>query len=308
MKRFLFILPLVLLVPVIASAQPDPKFKTGAKPSPKAKIAATPVFRAPLVSSATPKEFAVVPPKLSYWLNDITGICVTSQEAFSKSSWSLQCGLPQLFIPDQEVGRWAKKYGHWNGAMLTDVMDDMARDGFNVDGVNWRDGPYKRVNYEDPEALKASIYVGPVNIAIGASSLPRGAGNGNGWYAFAGRRNQNTDHCVALTGYGTAKFCFESLNKPLPAGVRPDKPDCYLLFTWGTIGVVDQDWLNATCTEAYVRNPTTPGQEPTPPPPPVPPVPPPGPTQPWVWLIIGFLVGAFVAAVAVFLEGVWRGK
>lgn len=270
MKRLIFGL-VALLTLGVAVAQPPQQFLRGAKPSPPQKILAAPPH---LVAEAPPPQFAIVPKKLSVWLNNVTGDCVTAEEAFGKAVWSVYCGRDETFIPDAEVGRWAKKHGFWNGAALTDVMDVMQRDGLVVDGQEYKDGPYHRVDYSDNISIQSAIATGPVKIAIDANALPSGAGNHSGWYKFAGGRHPNTDHCVGLAGYGPAAFCFQSLGVPLPAGVDPAKPNCYLLFTWGTIGVVDHDWLQGTCTEAWVRNPTTPGQDPLPPPlPPPPPVP-----------------------------------
>src|SRR5436309_8040282 len=115
------------------------RFKRGAKPSPPHKLLSTPPYYPPL--AAPPTQFAMIPTKLSMWDNDRDGDCVTAQEACSKGAWSVFCGLPDLFIPDAEVIRWASKYGFLNGATLTEVMDEMAKDGFTVNGVNYKDGP-----------------------------------------------------------------------------------------------------------------------------------------------------------------------
>ncbi len=253
-----------------APAQPVPappakKFARGAKPSPRYKLqAATPFV--PL--KAAPAQFAIVPPKLSYWYNDRYGICVTSQEAVCKAAWSIQCGLAELFVPDEEVLRWATKYGFRDGADLAEVMDRMQKDGFTVAGQNYKDGPYFGVDYSNEAVLQAAIASGPVNIAIDADALPSGAGNDQGWWALGNRRFPNTDHCVALLGYGPAEYLFKQLGVALPAALAGKSG--YLLFTWSTIGFVDHSWLMNTCVEAWVRKPTTPGQ--------IPPDPGPGPT------------------------------
>lgn len=256
-------------------------FPRGAKPTPRHRLlAAVPhlVIVAPPPQLGTP-----LPKQLSFWLNNQYGDCVAAQEAFAKAAWSVMCGLPELFVPDAEVGRWASKYGFLNGAMLPDVMDQMARDGFTVVGVNYKDGTYNGVDYSNETVLQSALVVGPLNIAIDADALPSGAGNNMGWFKVGGRPGQypNTDHCVALpSDYGTAKFLYESvLGLPVPPGLDPTATG-YLLFTWNTIGFVDHAWLMSTCTEAWVRNPTTPGQSPPPVPPPVPPVPPSPPVPP----------------------------
>lgn len=246
----------------------DKKFPRGAKPTPRFKLQAATPFKP---ARAAPAQFAIVPSKLSYWYNDTYGICVTSQEAFSKAMWSVQCGLPELFVPDAEVLRWASKYGFRDGANLDEVMTQMQRDGFNVGGTNFKDGPYFGVDYSNESILQSAIATGPVNIAIDADALPSGAGNQSGWFSLGSRGFPNTDHCVALCGYGPSEYLFKQLDVTLPSAIAGKSG--YLLFTWNTVGFVDHKWLLNTCAEAWVRTPTTPGQSPIDPPPPPPPDP-----------------------------------
>ncbi len=262
-------------------------FMTGLLPTPRHILASAKPFE-PLMTFMGPTEFAVVPKKLSVWGNNKYGVCVTSQEAFSKAAYSVQCGLPQTFVTEQMVIDWARKYGWLNGAYLTQVMDKMAQIGIQDEaGKTWMDGPYKAVDYSNEAVLQAAILQGPVNVGLASSALPSTAGRANGWFATSGGRHPNEDHCVALCGFGSAAFLYGKLGVTLPAAVSPNTPG-YLLFTWGTIGFVTHDWIMGCFAEAWVRNPTTPGQfpnpEPTPeptPPTPVPPTPPgPSPTPP----------------------------
>jgi hypothetical protein len=236
-------------------------FPRGAVKSPRYVLQAAPTHR---VSQAAPTQFAIVPKQLSMWYNGTYGDCVTAQEAFAKAAWSIQCGLPELFVPDAEVKRWASKYGFLNGANLTDVMDQMAKDGFNVGGVNYKDGKYSGVDYSNESVLQNAIFTGPVNIAIDANALPSGAGNNMGWYSLGGGNFPNTDHCVALCGYGPAEYLYQQLGLACPSALAGKKG--YLLFTWNTIGFVSHEWIMGTVVEAWVRNPTTPGQTPPAPP------------------------------------------
>lgn len=268
-----------VLPPVAPGPQPAVQFQRGAKPTPPHKLAAAPRFTAK--RDLAPPQLAMVPAKLSVWGNDRYGVCVTSEEAYAKGAWSVYCGLPNTFIPEAEVIRWAKAHGVLNGATLEEVLYAMQRDPLRADdGKNYLDGRPELIDYSDEGLLRQALATGPVKIAIDANALPRGAGNMQGWFAVGGRPMQfpNTDHAVGLSGYGPAKFLFEQIKAPLPAALPPDKQG-YLLFTWGTIGFVDQAWIMSTTVEAWVRNPTTPGQAPTPVPPPVPPVPP-GPNPP----------------------------
>lgn len=247
-----------------------PTFARGAKPTPRHKLLAAVPFRA-LV--APPPQFAVVPKKLSYWDNERDGVCVSSEEAFAKAVWSVYCGLPEVFASEQEVRDFAARHGWLDGADLAEVMDAMIAEGMVIGGQTYKDGAYNGVDYSNEATLQGALCVGPVKIAIDANALPPGAGNDQGWYAASGGRYPNTDHCVGLCGYGPAEFLYSQLGVPMPPALAGKSG--YLLFTWSTIGFVTHAWLMGTCTEAWVRSPTTPGQSPAPPP-----VPPPGPTPP----------------------------
>lgn len=250
------------------------KFPRGAKPSPRHKLLAA----VPHQTKATAiTQVAYVPTKLSYWLNNQYGDCVSAEEAFNKD-------VSGVFIQDATVQAFASAGGFLDGAMLTDVMDAMAKTGFSQDGKLYGDGPYTSVDYSNEANLQSALAIAPVKIGIDANALPSGAGNGNGWHAFGGTPQQftNEDHCVALCGYGTAAWLFQQLGVALPSGVDGTKV-CYLLFTWSSIGVVDHDWIMSTVGEAWLRNPSSltngmalpnPGPVPVPPTPPTPPVPP----------------------------------
>lgn len=236
-------------------------FMRGARPSPRHRLVSA---RQHHVASAPPPQFAVVPKQLSMWYNDTYGDCVTAQEAFSKAWYSVFCGLPELFIPDAEVLRWSTKYGFRDGADLSSVMDQMQKDGFTVGGVNYKDGAPSSVDYSNELVLQSANSTGAINIAIDANALPSSAGNQQGWYSVQKGNFGNTDHCVAISGYGRADFLFDALKVSLPSALSPSTPG-YLLYTWSTIGFVTHDWVMSTCAEAWLRTPTTPGEVPVPP-------------------------------------------
>lgn len=261
------------LAPVVPAQAGFPR---GAKPSPRHKVLAAPRFAA---QAAAPAQFAVVPKQLSMWGNDQDGDCVSAESAFALAWFSTYATGTEVFVSTAEVQRWARKYGFLNGAMLTDVMDVQQKDGFNVNGVNYRQGPYFSVDFSNEATLQAAISTGAVSIAIDANALPSGAGNKSGWYAFGSGRYPNTDHCVGLFCYGPAQWVYQQYGIPLPSTVSPTKM-VYGIFTWNTIGVVDHQWLTSTCVEAWYRNPTIAGMAPQPPTPPVPPVPPVPPIPP----------------------------
>lgn len=234
------------------------QFLRGARPSPPHKLLAA----QPFLAVSYPAQFAIVPAKLDIWGNSTYGDCVSAEEAFAKA-----CHTPEIFIPADTVIAWARQNGYLNGADLKEVCDSMLKSGFQVGSQLYNDGPALAVDYSNIDTLRAAIAQGNVKIAIDANTLPSGAGNQQGWYAFGGAKGRGSDHCTGLSGYGTAAYCFQQLGVPLPSGVDGTKADCFLHFTWSTIGVVDFAWLQNTCTEAWVRNPTTVGVPPLPAPP-----------------------------------------
>lgn len=249
-------------------------FPRGAKPSPRYKLCAAPSFRA---AFAPPPQVAWVPKKLSYFGNDRMGDCVSAEEGFAKYCYGLdgqgggkENGL--YSIDDNTVISWAQRHGYANGADLSSVLQSMSQSGFQVGSQLYNDGPYHTVDYATESVLQAALAQGPVKIAIGAGALPSGAGSKQGWYALGGH-DGNTDHCVALAGFGPAGYLYDQLQVSLPSALTASQPG-YLLFTWSTIGFVDHAWIMGTCVEAWIRNPTTVGQPPlTPPVPPTPPAP-----------------------------------
>lgn len=221
-------------------------------------------------------ELCIIPPKMTVEGNSTFGDCVTAEEAAAKAAYSILCGLAELYVPDDVTVAWARKYGFLDGADLTEVMDQMAKDGLTVGGVNYKDGPYEAVNYSSEANIQSACAQGPVKIGIDADALSPDAGNGNGWFSMGGSpaSYRTEDHCVAIFGYCKAATLYGALGRAVPAEINPDKVG-YILYTWGTVGFVDHDWIMSTCGEAWVRTPTTVGQSPVPTPaPPVPPVPP----------------------------------
>jgi hypothetical protein len=238
-------------------------FLTGASASPRhALLGAIPYI--PLF--APPAQVAYVPKKRSMFGNDSYGDCVTAEEAFAKS-----CDSPEHDIDDQVVISWARQHGLLHGADLSNVLELMARKGFQQGEQLYNDGPASGVDFSNEVILQSAIAQGPVKIAIAASALPGGAGSRDGWYQL-GSRNRNTDHAVALCGYGPAGWLYQQLGVQLPSALQPSLPG-YLLYTWSTIGFVDHAWIMGTTDEAWVRSPTTIGVPPLPLPP-LPPQPP----------------------------------
>lgn len=242
-------------------------FPRGARRSPPHRLQMQEPHR---IVRATPDQFAGLATTLNMEGNDQYGDCVTAEEAEAKSAWSQgYCGLPELIVPASVAIAWAKEYGYLNGADLTSVLDTMQQKGMVINGTTYFDGPNSGVDYTNQATLNNAIYTGPVKIAIAADCLPSGAGNATGWYSLTRINNNNTDHCVGLRAFGRADFCYDAMKVSLPSAV-PAATLGFVLYTWATYGFVTFDWIQGTCAEAHVRNPTTPGQTPAPTPNPTP--------------------------------------
>jgi hypothetical protein len=211
-----------------------------------------------------PTSFGAVPLQLSMWLNDTDGDCVTAEEAFAKAAWFAYIGGPELFVPDSEVQAWASAGGFLNGAVLSDVLEAMAKSGFTVSGTNYTDGPAESVDYTNWATLTSAISAGPVKIGVDADDIEPAVNTTNGasgWFGTGWTDSNNQDHCVSLCGYGTVAECYGFLNIPVPSSAQGNASDeAVLLYTWKSIGVVLFPSMVAVTSEAWLRTPTTPQQ------------------------------------------------
>ena len=250
---------------------------TGAKPTPRHKLAAA----MPHIASSAPAQYLVLPAKLSMWLNDKDGICVTAGEAAAKATTG-------VFITDETVFAWASAHGDLNGADIETVLTQFQTGGFEQGGNRYNDGPHTSVDWTVPATLQSALAQGPVKIGVAAAQLQDvpGIGEKNGWFATGFKPDQNLDHDTELFGYGPIEWLAQCLGVPVPAGMIGLGMG-YALFTWGTVGVIDAPSLQAIVGEAWLRNPTTvivgsapPPADPVtvfPAPAPTPPAPPPDP-------------------------------
>jgi hypothetical protein len=225
-------------------------FPRGAIPSPRHRLAGA---RPHVLSAQTPPNILYLPKTLSMWLNDVDGDCVTAEEAFAKA-----CSIPEILISDATVGAWATSHGVLNGAELTDVLDWMESGGFVQSSEIYNSGPPVSVDWTNSEILQNAISLGPVKIGVAADQLQNVVPDPptNGWIATGFTQDSNEDHCVSLCGFGTFGWISEKLGTILPAGINPSTPG-YALFTWSSIGIIDEPSMLAITSEAWLRNPTT---------------------------------------------------
>lgn len=281
---------------------------TGAIASPRHVLAAAAPHR---ILGATPAQWCRIPKTLSYWKNDVDGDCVTAEEAFNKA-------CSGILISDSVVLAWAGAHNALNGAVISEVLDWMARQGFSQDGNLYDDGSKASVDYTNDAQLQNAIYQGPVKIGVAAAQLQQSVSQSNGWFGLNFSRDANLDHCVALSGYGSMGWLAQQLGVTVPAGVDGNAPG-YHLFTWNTIGVIDVPSMRAITGEAWSRTPPTiidgtgtptpdvvvtpPGPDPGPTPTPTPtPTPVPGIT---LQQVLAAIDGAFAVAEKAFKKTVW---
>jgi hypothetical protein len=225
--------------------------KRGARPSPQSVVAATPKHAPKL---GAPPNAITIPARLSMWGNDVHGDCVTAEEAFAKA-----CHNPEIFVPDEVVIGWASAHGALEGAVISDVLHKMQDDGFRTDGNQYDDGPYATVDWRSASILHSAIAIGPVKLGIAADQIEnawRSTSGRSGWFATGFHADSNEDHCVALCGYGSISWLAQQLHVPVPSGIDGTKP-AYALYTWNSIGIIDEPSMVAITHEAWLRNPTT---------------------------------------------------
>lgn len=220
----------------------------GAIPSPRHKLAsAVPHTHV----GTTPPHILHVPHKLSFWGNNTYGDCVTAEEAFAKATHS-----PEIFISEQEAIQWATQHNFLNGAVIIDVLETMTKHGFKQTHRVYDDGPARSVNWTDASLLRNAISHGPVKIGVAADQLDTVYTGKSGWFATGFHQDSAEDHCVSLCGYGTLDWLAKELKASMPAGMNGSQPG-YAMFTWDTIGIIDEPSLLAITHEAWLRRPTT---------------------------------------------------
>jgi hypothetical protein len=232
----------------------------GALPSPRSVLAAA-APHVPDASVMVPASFLMWPAQMSSWNNYVYGDCVSAEEAFAKAT-----AAPQTFIPEATVVAWASAHGYLNGAHLNDVLSTMQTNGFPFNRRTYNDGPHYSVDWTNAAVLQSAIYShGPVKIGVGADdfqSNPHGlvTPGTSGWAMCEYPKNLSEDHCVSLCGFGTlaelvALFKQHGVTVNVPAGMPTGL--CYAMFTWNSIGIIDQQSMLNMTYEAWMRNPVT---------------------------------------------------
>ena len=222
----------------------------GAIPTPRHLLSAA--FPHAIVG-VTPPQFLWKPNQLSMWGNATFGDCVTAEEAFAKA-----CNSPEIFLPDRKIITWARNNGVLNGAGIWEVLNLMKTKGIDHDYVRYMDGAFLAVNWQNSPLLRNAIAQGPVKIGVQADELINvtNIGVSNGWIATGLMGGNPEDHCTSLCGYGSFEWLAAQLGVAVPADIDGATAG-YAMFTWSTIGIIDEPSLAAICGEAWLRSPTT---------------------------------------------------
>jgi hypothetical protein len=225
---------------------------SGEFPTPNHELAAAQPYKA---GGGAPESFISWPIRIGSWGNEWVSNSSWAEEAFAKA-----CAEPKVLIPTDVVLSTSRDCGSSNFAAF------MQTHGFQMDGKAYLDGPFNSVNWTDAAALSGAIAnVGPVKIGVASANLgsgPQGqvTPGTSGWAIHGLPTGQPENHCASLCGYGplaTLVDLFErhGVNVNLPSGMPTGL--CYAMFTWDSIGIVDQQSLINITGEAWIRNPTT---------------------------------------------------
>ena len=218
----------------------------GATPSPRHELAAASPH---VIEGVAPAQFLRLPSKLSMWLNDVDGDCVTAEEAFK-----VACMNPEVFITDSTVQAWASARGVLNGAVISGVLYMMHKWGFEQGGVNYGDGDKHGIDWTNAPLLQNAIWKSPVKFGVAGDQLEYAVPSppSNGWLATGFQQDTNEDHCVSLSGYGPISWLASQLGTQIDSNAPG-----YALFTWSSVGIIDVPSMLAITGEAWIRSPGT---------------------------------------------------
>jgi hypothetical protein len=243
----------------LAASEPY-RFELGAEifvpsgdfPTPNHELAAARPYRAGRI---VPESFIVWPIGIGWLGNEKANNSSWAEEAFAKA-----CAEPKVLIPTDVVLLTSRECGSSNFSAF------MQTHGFQMDGKAYLDGQFNSVDWTNVATLNGAIAnVGPVKIGIASANLtrdPRGqiAPVKSGWAIYGLPGGETEDLWASLFGYGPLGALVgllegRGVNVTLPSGMPSGL--CYAMFTWGSIGIVDQQSVLNITGEAWVRNPTT---------------------------------------------------
>jgi hypothetical protein len=185
--------------------------------------------------------------------NDRWGTCVTAEEGNYKKIIAPATGGKELDIPGDNIVAWARQEGGMRGMFIPDAMTRMQTRGIkDASGKPHTIGKHGAIDWENPLEVKLAIhYCKALKIGVAHSQVPQA--HRNGWVLTGARADRRVDHCVGIYGYGSAEYLARVCALDfVPEGLDA-KTFCVLMYTWGTIGIVDWDSFVAITGEAWVR-------------------------------------------------------
>ena len=236
-------------------------FKTGLVPTPRHRLAAALWAGSYLATLPKPPANRVYTNKVKDWCmcgNDQYGDCVVAEESNYKRLISTATGAPEVEIPSQNTINWyfAATGGRDEGMNIEDCIVRMATVPM-VDQNNKQhfDGKPGAIDYTNQREVQSAIqYFKGIKIGVAAGQLQNTqAGSQNGWVLSGASQDSQIDHCVGLYGYGSASYLAHACGlSSTPSPLSPTE-FCVLMYTWGTIGIVDWQSLQNIIGEAWVR-------------------------------------------------------
>ena len=239
------------------------KMPRGLVPTPEEALKAARVY-VPRISGEIPSCFLQWPIRMSYWGNNEYGDCVSAEEAFAKAA-----APGYYFIPDCTVVGWAKRHGYLNGATCLSVLSDMQKEGMDFSMTTLYNGDFSIVDYRDCTVLKNAIYnCGPVKLGVGSGMMnPVGkpakgqvTPGKSGWVLYNYPQGVKCDHCISVCGYGFLDNLISEFKRhEVVVKKASDMPNgmWYAVFTWNSIGIIDEQSLLNMTYEAWARFPVT---------------------------------------------------
>lgn len=224
---------------------------SGTFPTPNHELAAARPYGS--VGSA-PESFIAWPTQLGPWQTDQVENSSWEEEAFAKA-----CAEPHVAIPRDLILSTARECGSSNFAKF------LRTHGFQMGARAYLDGVFNSVDWTNAADLNGAIAnLGPVKIGVASASFSAHQGRvtpgTSGWAICDLPMSQPGDHCASLCGYGPLVAIIDHFEKHgINIKVPSDMPTglCYAMFSWDSIGIIDQQSLINITGEAWVRNPTT---------------------------------------------------
>ena len=244
----------------------------GLIPATPLQIASAPRYISKFIQQQVPESFLAYPNQVSYWGNDQYGNCVAAEEAFAKIT-----AHPYIYIDDSTITDWCTVHNFLNGAQCVKVMDKMKSHGIELTNGYVYDGDHSRVSashqylqfasISDSASLREAIFSsGPVKVEVNANMFLVDNKTGfvtpgkSGWALYGYPKLTSANHAVGICGYGTLNelvklFQDKGCTVDIPGGMPETK--CYAMFTWKSIGIVDEQSLLNMFYAAWVRSPVT---------------------------------------------------